>query len=191
MGQTFGGKKKKKAQSDSDFDPDQEIQERQRSRSPAKSHHRSRPNEGRGRGRPPANFQKKSHKRAASSSDEDSDDDQRKRRREVMTHILKMTTAQMIPDQPRKRKVAEQNAVVEVGYMQEMRLSEELAAVVGIRRAPRHEVVKRMWKYIKANNLQWAKNKQWIKCDDALFKIIGQKKFRGFGMTKYLKEHME
>jgi upstream activation factor subunit UAF30 len=74
--------------------------------------------------------------------------------------------------------------------MQEMKLSEELADVVGIRRAPRHEVVKRMWRYIKENNLQWPKNKQWIKCDDKLFKLIGQKKFRGFGMTKYLKDHM-
>ena len=44
--------------------------------------------------------------------------------------------------------------------MQEMKLSEELAAVVGIKRAPRHEVVKRMWRYIKENNLQWQKNKQ-------------------------------
>merc|ERR1712007_132234 len=46
--------------------------------------------------------------------EEDQLKNQRKRRREVMTHILKMTTAQMIPDQPRKRKVAQQNAVVEV-----------------------------------------------------------------------------
>jgi upstream activation factor subunit UAF30 len=74
--------------------------------------------------------------------------------------------------------------------MQEMKLSEELSAVVGIKRAPRHEVVKRMWRYIKENDLQWPKNKQWIKSDEKLFTLIGQKKFKGFGMTKYLKDHM-
>lgn len=52
------------------------------------------------------------------------------------------------------------------------------------------QVVKRMWAYIKENKLQDPKNKQMIKCDEKLSKIVPTKKFRGFGMTKYLKEHM-
>ena len=40
------------------------------------------------------------------------------------------------------------------------------------------------------NNLQDPKNKQMIKCDDKLSKVIPTKKFRGFGMTKFLKDHM-
>lgn len=56
--------------------------------------------------------------------------------------------------------------------------------------APRSEVVKKVWAYIKENNLQDAKNKQFAKCDDKLMKVIGQKKFRCFGMTKFLKDHM-
>ena len=52
------------------------------------------------------------------------------------------------------------------------------------------QVIKRMWAYIKENKLQDPKNKQMIKCDDKLAKIVPTKKFRGFGMTKYLKEHM-
>ena len=47
-----------------------------------------------------------------------------------------------------------------------------------------------MWAYIKENKLQDPKNKQMIKCDEKLAKIVPTKKFRGFGMTKYLKEHM-
>ena len=47
-----------------------------------------------------------------------------------------------------------------------------------------------MWAYIKENKLQDPKNKQMIKCDEKLSKIIPTKKFRGFGMTKYLKDHM-
>lgn len=76
------------------------------------------------------------------------------------------------------------------GYTAPVKLSAELADIVGGTEMPRHEVVKRMWAYIKENNLQDPKNKQMIKCDDKLSKVIPTKKFRGFGMTKFLKDHM-
>merc|ERR1719367_1013547 len=76
------------------------------------------------------------------------------------------------------------------GYMKDVKLSDELADIVGGNEMPRHEVVKRMWAYIKDNKLQDPKNKQFIKCDEKLSKIIPTKKFKGFGMTKYLKDHM-
>ena len=76
------------------------------------------------------------------------------------------------------------------GYMKPFKLSAELADIVGGEEMPRHEVVKRMWKYIKDNNLQDPKNKQMINCDDKLSKVFPTKKFRGFGMTKFLKDHM-
>ena len=69
-------------------------------------------------------------------------------------------------------------------------MSDDLAAVVGTKEAPRHEVVKQMWAYIKENNLQDPKNKQFAICDEKLLKIIGTKKFKCFGMVKYLKNHM-
>lgn len=76
------------------------------------------------------------------------------------------------------------------GYTKPLKLSEDLEAVVGLKEAPRHEVIKQMWAYIKENNLQDPKNKQWAICDDKLEKVIGEKKFKCFGMAKYLKEHM-
>merc|ERR1712079_612528 len=76
------------------------------------------------------------------------------------------------------------------GYTAPVKLSEELADIVGGDEMPRHEVVKRMWAYIKDNKLQDPKNKQFVKCDEKLSKVIPTKKFKGFGMTKFLKEHM-
>merc|ERR1712080_3200 len=76
------------------------------------------------------------------------------------------------------------------GYTAPVKLSEELSDIVGGDEMPRHEVVKRMWAYIKENKLQDPKNKQFIKCDDKLSKVIPSKKFRGFGMAKYLKDHI-
>jgi len=92
---------------------------------------------------------------------------------------------------PRKKKAAGEGGARKAGgYTAPVKLSEELADIVGGDEMPRHEVVKRMWAYIKENKLQDPKNKQMIKCDDKLAKIVPTKKFRGFGMTKYLKDHM-
>ena len=52
------------------------------------------------------------------------------------------------------------------------------------------QVVKQMWAYIKENKLQDPNNKQWIICDEKLSKIVPEERFKGFGMTKYLKNHM-
>lgn len=70
-----------------------------------------------------------------------------------------------------------------------MTLSKELAALVGQESMARHEVVKKMWAIIKEKNLYDPNNKQFAVCDDALFKVIGVKRFRTFGMMKYLKNH--
>ena len=40
------------------------------------------------------------------------------------------------------------------GYMRDFKLSDELADNVGGNELPRHEVVKRVWAYIKDNKLQ-------------------------------------
>merc|ERR1712156_1086240 len=76
------------------------------------------------------------------------------------------------------------------GFTKDLKLSDELAAIVGTSKAPRHEVVKQLWAYIKENKLQDPSNKQFAVCDDKLMKVIGEKKFKCFGMAKYLKDHM-
>eukprot|EP00090_Calanus_glacialis_P020040 TRINITY_DN3081_c0_g1_i1.p1 TRINITY_DN3081_c0_g1~~TRINITY_DN3081_c0_g1_i1.p1 ORF type:complete len:278 (-),score=146.64 TRINITY_DN3081_c0_g1_i1:431-1264(-) len=91
-------------------------------------------------------------------------------------------------EKPKKKRKSTPGA--KNGYTAPVKLSAELADIVGGEEMPRHEVVKRMWAYIKENNLQDPKNKQMIKCDEKLSKVIPTKKFRGFGMTKFLKDHM-
>jgi len=76
------------------------------------------------------------------------------------------------------------------GYMMPVKLSSDLADIVGADELSRGEVVKKMWAYIKENNLQDPKNKAMVKCDEKLSKIFPTKKFRGFGMAKFLKDHM-
>uniref|UniRef100_A0A0C9QAT4 Spp27_0 protein n=1 Tax=Fopius arisanus TaxID=64838 RepID=A0A0C9QAT4_9HYME len=75
------------------------------------------------------------------------------------------------------------------GYTRAITLSPELAAVVGADQMARHEVVKKVWSIIKERNLYDPKNKQFAICDEELMKVIGVKRFRTFGMMKYLKNH--
>ena len=76
-------------------------------------------------------------------------------------------------------------------FMQPMKPSKELAAVVGEGPMPRTEVTKKLWAYIKKNNLQDAKNRRNINSDDKLQKIFGGKKsVNMFEMTKLVNKHL-
>ncbi|MBS0625211.1 MAG: SWIB/MDM2 domain-containing protein [Verrucomicrobia bacterium] len=76
-------------------------------------------------------------------------------------------------------------------FMQPMKLSEELAVVVGKGPMPRTEVTKKLWAYIKKNNLQDQKNKRNINPDDKLQKVFGGKKsVNMFEMTKLVNKHL-
>ena len=70
-------------------------------------------------------------------------------------------------------------------------LSAELEAVVGTGPMPRGQVVKKLWEYIKANNLQNPNNKRNIKADDKLRPLFGGKgEVNMFEMTKLVSGHM-
>ena len=76
-------------------------------------------------------------------------------------------------------------------FMKPMKISEALAAVVGKGPMPRSEVVKKLWVYIKKNNLQDPKNKRNINADAALTAVFGGKKVVNmFEMTKLVSAHL-
>jgi chromatin remodeling complex protein RSC6 len=76
-------------------------------------------------------------------------------------------------------------------FMKPMTISPELAAVVGKGPFPRSEVVKKLWVYIKKNNLQDAKNRRNINGDENLKKVFGGKAtVNMFEMTKLVSKHL-
>jgi len=76
-------------------------------------------------------------------------------------------------------------------FMKPMVISTELAAVVGAGPMPRSEVVKKLWEYIKKNNLQDPANKRNINADEALKKVFGgQATVNMFEMTKLVSKHL-
>jgi len=76
-------------------------------------------------------------------------------------------------------------------FMKPLSLSPELEAVVGKGPLPRSEVVKKLWDYIKKNNLQDPSNKRNIVADEKLKKVFGGKAVVNmFEMTKLVSKHL-
>merc|ERR1712153_182585 len=59
------------------------------------------------------------------------------------------------------------------GLTKPMKLSDDLADIVGKKEASRAECVKELWAYAKKNNLQDPANKQYFTPDKKLAKIFG------------------
>ncbi len=76
-------------------------------------------------------------------------------------------------------------------FMKELKPSPALAQVIGDKPMPRTEVVKQLWKYIKKNDLQDAKNRRAINADDKLKPVFGGKaQVSMFDMTKLISKHL-
>src|SRR3972149_4777662 len=78
----------------------------------------------------------------------------------------KKAPAKKAPKKPPAKKRAPNPA-----FMKAMMPDADLAAVVGNQAMPRTEITKRVWAYIKKNNLQDAKERRMINADGNLRKV--------------------
>ena len=69
-------------------------------------------------------------------------------------------------------------------------LSPELENVVGKGPMTRAEVTSKVWEYIKANDLQDAKDKRQINPDEKLGDVIGKDQISMFKMTAAVSKHL-
>ena len=97
---------------------------------------------------------------------------------------------------PAAKKAAAKKPAVKrkpnAAFMKAMTPSAVLAAVVGALPLPRTEVTKKIWAYIKKNNLQNAINKRMIDADEKLRAVFGGKKqVSMFEMTKLVSNHLK
>jgi len=87
----------------------------------------------------------------------------------------------------KKKKVGTPNPA----FMKAMKPSEALAKIVGNEPLPRTEITKKLWEYIKKNNLQDAENRRNINADENLLAVFdGKKQVSMFEMTKLINKHL-
>ena len=90
---------------------------------------------------------------------------------------------------PAAKKVAAKRTP-NAAFMKAMTPSAALAAVIGATPMPRTEVTKKVWEYIKKNNLQDAANKRNINADDKLKVIFKKDQVSMFEMTKLISDQL-
>lgn len=77
------------------------------------------------------------------------------------------------------------------GLSKPMQLSAALTAVVGEDQLSRSDVMKKIWDYIKANNLKDPNNGKQVLCDDKLKAVFdGNNTIGNIAIMKYLSQHM-
>ena len=75
-------------------------------------------------------------------------------------------------------------------FMKAMTPSPALAAVIGDTPVPRTEVTKKVWEYIKKNDLQDKDKRTMINADDKLKEIFKKPQVSMFEMTKLINGHL-
>ena len=75
-------------------------------------------------------------------------------------------------------------------FMKAMTPSGALAAIIGDKPVPRTEVTKKVWEYIKKNNLQDAAKRTMINADAKLKEIFKKGQVSMFEMTKLINGHL-
>jgi chromatin remodeling complex protein RSC6 len=91
-----------------------------------------------------------------------------------------------------KKKASGVKRKPNAAFMKAMTPSASLAAVIGSAPLPRTEVTKKLWAYIKKNDLQDSKNRRNINADDKLKDVFGGKKTVSmFEMTKLVAGHLK
>ena len=84
------------------------------------------------------------------------------------------------PKKAAKKSTRKPNAA----FMAPLTVSSTLAEVIGNKPMPRTEIVKKIWDYIKKNDLQDKKNKRMINADDKLRPIFGKAQISMFELAK-------
>ena len=90
----------------------------------------------------------------------------------------------------KKAKAPAKKRTPNAAFMKAMTPSGALAAIIGDRPVPRTEVTKKVWEYIKKNNLQDSTKRTMINADAKLREIFKKGQVSMFEMTKLINNHL-
>lgn len=88
---------------------------------------------------------------------------------------------------PKKKSARKPNAA----FMAPLNPSGALADVIGSKALPRTEIIKKIWDYIKKNDLQDKKNRRMINADDKLKPLFGKSQISMFELAKVVNKNVK
>jgi len=92
---------------------------------------------------------------------------------------------------PKKAAAKKSTRKPNAAFMAPLTPSGPLAEVIGSKPLPRTEIIKKVWDYIKKNNLQDQKNKRMINADTKLKPLFGKNQISMFELAKVVNNHVE
>ena len=94
------------------------------------------------------------------------------------------------PAKKAAKKAPAKKRTPNAAFMKAMTPSGSLAAIIGDKPLPRTEVTKKVWEYIKKNNLQDKAKRTMINADAKLKEIFKKAQVSMFEMTKLINSHL-
>ena len=100
---------------------------------------------------------------------------------------VKKVAKKAAPKAAKKKSARKPNAA----FMAPLTASPALAEVIGSKPLPRTEIVKKIWDYIRKNNLQDKKNRRMINADTKLKPLFGKDQISMFDLAKIVSKHVK
>lgn len=92
---------------------------------------------------------------------------------------------------PAKKAAKKSARKPNAAFMTALSPSNNLAEVIGSKPMPRTEMVKKIWDYIKKNNLQDKKNRRMINADTKLKPLFGKDQISMFDLAKIISKNVK
>ncbi|RYZ62165.1 MAG: hypothetical protein EOO14_03065 [Chitinophagaceae bacterium] len=92
---------------------------------------------------------------------------------------------------PKKAAAKKSTRKPNAAFMAPLQPDDTLAGVVGNKPLPRTEIVKKVWDYIKKNNLQDKTNKRMINADAKTKSLFGKDQISMFELAKIVNNHVK
>ena len=103
----------------------------------------------------------------------------------------KKAAAKKAPAKKVAKKAPAKKRTPNAAFMKAMTPSGSLAAIIGDKPLPRTEVTKKVWEYIKKNDLQDKAKRTMINADAKLKEIFKKAQVSMFEMTKLINGHLK
>ena len=103
---------------------------------------------------------------------------------------VKKAAVKKAPAKKAAKKAPAKKRTPNAAFMKAMTPSGSLAAIIGDKPLPRTEVTKKVWEYIKKNDLQDKAKRTMINADAKLKEIFKKAQVSMFEMTKLINSHL-
>ena len=108
-----------------------------------------------------------------------------------MAKASKKKAAKKSSTKPAKKVAKKAKRKPNAAFMTPLTPSNSLGEVVGGRPLPRTEIIKKIWDYIKKNNLQDKKNRRMINADTKLKTLFGKDQVSMFDLAKIVSKNVK